>query len=219
MDYRFETQTIEGFVQQVAVQYVSKGYYFYVSGIVPEGKCPRSVCEKLLLKYDIGISKFVRARRKANGRASVQLVLFGRIFLLLATHGEHRFYDEERSRIRDCREAPIKFASYAIGYRGGHVQVRIDRETERDLKAFFLERALWSKDALMKMFSELPFEPYAPVRRQMLGMVNQVNRARQLAGLEKLPYSCLRLRRKPCRPFEVVAGLKAAVEDGLSQAA
>ena len=36
--YRFEATTIEGFVQQVAVQYVARGYWFYVSGIVPEAK-------------------------------------------------------------------------------------------------------------------------------------------------------------------------------------
>ena len=119
--YRYEAQTIEGFVQQVAVQYVTKGYWFYVSGIVPEGKNPQFVAEKLIAKYRIGVSKFVRARRKLRGAANLQLILFGRIFLLLATRGEHEFYEEERTRIRDCRETPIKFASYSIGFRGGHV--------------------------------------------------------------------------------------------------
>ncbi len=199
--YRYEAQTIEGFVQQVAVQYVARGYYFYVSGIVPEGKDPRAVAEKLIGKYGIAVSKFVRARRKLSGRANLQLILHGRIFLVLATHGEHQFFEEERTRIRDCREAPIKFASYAISFRGGHANVRIDRETERDLKAFFRERALWSADRLEKLFSSLPFEPYAPVRRQLLVMLNQVNRERTVANLEKIPTSCLRLRRKPRRAF------------------
>lgn len=43
--YRFEASTIEGFVQQVAVQYFGRGYWFYVSGIVPEGKDPQAVAE------------------------------------------------------------------------------------------------------------------------------------------------------------------------------
>lgn len=202
--YRYEAQTIEGCLQQVAVHYVARGYYFYVSGIVPEGKDPRAIAEKLIGKYGIAVSKFVRARRKLAGQANLQLILHGRIFLLLATHGEHPFFEEERTRIRDCREAPIKFASYAISFRGGHANVRIDRDTERDVKAFFLERALWSGERLSKLFSSLPFEPYAPVRRQLLVMLNQVNRERQTAGLEKLPSSCLRLRRKPLRPFAVL---------------
>lgn len=202
--YRYEAQSIEGFVQQLAVHYVARGYWFYVSGIVPEGKDPRAVAEKLIAKYGIAVSKFVRARRKLSGQANLQVILHGRIFVLLATHGEHPFFDEERTRVRDCREAPIKFASYAISYRGGHAQVRIDRETERDLKAYFHERALWSADKLRKLFSSLPFEPYAPVRRQLLVMLNQVNRLRREANLEKLPATCLRLRRKPCRPFGIV---------------
>jgi hypothetical protein len=199
--YRYEASSIEGFVQQVAVQYVARGYWFYVSGIVPEGKDPRAVAEKLIAKYCIGVSKFVRARRKLGGAANLQLILYGQIFLVLATHGEHPFFGEERTRIRDCREAPIKFASYAIGFRGGHVQVRIERETEKELKAFFKERALWSAETLAGHFSKLPFEPYAPIRRQFLVMFNQVNRLRKTAGLKPLETSCLRLRRKPCKPF------------------
>lgn len=200
--YRYEAQTIEGFVQQVAVHYVARGYYFYVSGIVPEGKDALAVAQKLIGKYGIAVSKFVRARRKLVGHANLQLILHGRIFLLLATHGEHPFFEEERTRIRDCREAPIKFASYAISYRGAHANVRIDRETERDLKAFFQEHALWSRERLEREFGRLPFAPYAPIRRQILVMFNQVNRRRKESGLEPLPVSCLRLRRKPCKPFE-----------------
>jgi hypothetical protein len=203
--YRYEASSIEGFVQQVAVQYVSRGYWFYVSGIVPEGKNSGAVAEKLIAKYNIGVSKFVRARRKLSGVANLQLILYGRIFLLLATHGEHAFFEEERTRIRDCREAPIKFASYSIGFRGGHVQVRIERETEKELKAFFKERALWSEETLARLFLQLPFEPYAPVRRQFLVMLNQVNRIRKTAGLDQIETSCLRLTRKPCRPFEPLA--------------
>ena len=116
-------------------------------------------------------------------------------------HGEHLFFEEEQTRIRDCREAPIKFASYSISFRGGHVQVRIEKEAEKDLKAFFKERALWSEETLARHFSQLPFEPYAPVRRQFLIMLNQVNRLRKTAGLERIETSCLRLSRKPCRPF------------------
>ena len=206
--YRYEAKTIEGFVQQVAVQYVSRGYWFYVSGIVPEGKDPLTVAEKLIAKYSIGVSKFVRARRKLTGAANLQLILFGRIFLVLATHGDHQFFEEEEKRIRDCREAPIKFASYSIGFRGGHFQVRIEREAEKDLKAFFKERALWSEGTLGRLFSQLPFEPYAPVRRQFLVMLNQVNRIRKTAGLERIETSCLRLSRKPCKPFEKSGALE-----------
>lgn len=211
LGYRYEAQTIEGFVQQVAVNYVSKGYWFYVSGIVPEGKDPRAVAEKLIGKYGIAVSKFVRARRKVRGGANLQLILHGRIFLLLATMGTSPFFEEERTRIRDCREAPIKFASYSIGFHGGHVQVRIERETEKDLKAFFKERALWSQERLEREFWKLPFEPFAPVRRQILIMFNQVNRLRRTAGVEPLAVSCLRFKRRSCKPFQSLASISSRI--------
>jgi hypothetical protein len=42
---------------------------------------------------------------------------------------------------------------------------------------------------------ELPFEPYAPVRRQMFNIIRVVNRARLKAGFEPVPIEYLRLRR------------------------
>ena len=52
------------------------------------------------------------------------------------------------------------------------------------------------------MFRVFPFEPYAPVRRQLLAIVRRVNECRAAAGLERLPYSVLRLKRRIYRPFE-----------------
>ena len=40
-DYRCEASTLEGFIQQLAVAYLSHGYYFYICGTVPEGKDPK----------------------------------------------------------------------------------------------------------------------------------------------------------------------------------
>lgn len=205
--YRFEASSIEGFVQQVAVSYVAHGYYFYVTGRIPEGKDPHNVDAKLLAKYGIEMSKFTRARRKHAGRANVQYLRFERFFILLATHGPHEFfqpaeYGGEGDAVRDCREEPIKFASYAISFRGGHASVRIERETYRDLLAYFSEAALRrSQDWLGHALFTLPFEPYAPVRRQLLTILRRVNARRKTAGLGCLESSCLRLRRHIVRPF------------------
>ena len=63
--YRCETPTVAGFLQQLAVCYVRHGYWFYVSGVVPDTKDPRAVDEKLIAKYDIAVGRTTRARRKA----------------------------------------------------------------------------------------------------------------------------------------------------------
>jgi hypothetical protein len=201
MGYRCEATTIEGFVQQLAVSYVANGYWFYVSGIVPERKDPRAVDRKLISKYGIDISKWSRARRKAAGLANLHYLRHGRFFVLIATHGKHAFFDEERSTFKDVRETPIKFASYSISFRGGHPHVRIERETYLALKTYLTGMALRARERLEREFRSLPFEAYAPVRRQLLSMLGAVNRKRREAGFEELPLTCLRLKRRQVKPF------------------
>ena len=93
MERRVEAATVEGFVQQLAVAYVARGYYFYVTGLVPEGKDPARVDAKLCARYGVGLSKWARARRRAAGQASHAYIRYRRFFVLLATHGESPFFD------------------------------------------------------------------------------------------------------------------------------
>jgi hypothetical protein len=59
------------------------------------------VDQKLIDHYGIEISKWTRARRKRSGTASVQYLRFRRFFVLLATHGKHRFFTDEAPNILD----------------------------------------------------------------------------------------------------------------------
>jgi len=202
MNYRCEALTLEGFVQQLAVGYVSRGYFFYVLGSIPERKDPRLTDRKLIGHYGIARSKWSRARLKRTGAASVQYLRFRRSFVLLATHGKHRFFDEERAVLRDVRETPIKFSGYSIGYRGDALDVRIADDVYSELRAWFLENAVHrSAEALADEFRGLRFEPYGGVRKQLLALLRAVNDKRRAARFAPLPMSCLRLRRRACRPF------------------
>ena len=159
MEYRCEATSVAGFVQQLAVSYIGRGYFFYVRGEIPEKKDPRLVDERIVAKYDIAIGKTARARRKAAGFANIQYLRFERSFLLLATHGKHPFFDKEGSLIRDAREHPIKFGGYAVSYRGGHPHVRIEQRQYLELKAFFADVAVHRKaERIAAMLSRLPFE-------------------------------------------------------------
>jgi hypothetical protein len=201
--YRFEATSPEGFVQQLAVSYLGNGYWFYVTGEIPEGKDPRRVDEKLVARYQIDLSKWARARRKQAGFANLQYIRFERFFVLLATHGIHTFFEEEAGSIRDARKTPIRFQGYSISYRGGHPHVRIEQQEYKRLKAYFLDVATHrSVERLERELGSLPFEPYAPVRRQLLAVLRAVNRERKKAGFEVVPKSCFRFMRRICRPFE-----------------
>ena len=195
--YRCEVETIGGFVQQLAASYLAHGYYFYVWGIVPDGKDPRRVDDKLVRKYGLDISKWARARRKRAGLANVAYLRHRRFFVLVATHGEHPFFEEERGQVEDFRRKPLKFASYSISHRGGHPHVRIEHGTVRDIEAYVLDLATRRSAAwLGEVLRGLPFEPYAPVRRQLFQILRHVNARRAAAQLSLLPATVLRLRRR-----------------------
>lgn len=219
MSYRCETTTVEGFVQLLACNYLPHGYWFYVTGCVPDGKDARQVDAKLISKYEIDLPRATRSRRKRLGRANMQYLRSGRFFVLLATHGKHNFFEEETASIRDIRHVPLRFAGYSISYRRGnrtaagkpdskwHSHVAIDRERFKDLEAWFLNMAIhWSAERVALEFYRLPFEPYAPVRRQMLRLLRRVNAARKHAGQEMVPYAVLPLRRRVVRPYGVTGG-------------
>lgn len=204
MGYRYEATSIPGFIQQLAVGYVGRGYFFYVLGRVPEGKDPRRVDQKLIEKYGIAISKSARARRKALGYANLQYLRYQDTFLLLATQGKHEFFLEEAGQVRDAREMPIKLFGYAVSYRAGHPHVRIEQRQYLELKSYFSELSVHRKrETLERGLRSLYFEPYAPVRSQLHVVLREMNRRRKAAGFDPLPSSCLRTRRRIVKPFGV----------------
>jgi hypothetical protein len=201
--YRCIATTPEGFVQQLAVSYLRHGYWFYVTGSIPKHKDAEVVDRKLVERYRVEISKWARTRRKRAGLSNVHYLRHGQFFVLLATHGDHEFFRGESSVFRDARRAPLRFAGYTISHRGGHSHVRIDRDEYLRLRAVLLDRATRAEiPELCRRFRTVPFEPYAPVRRQLLCIWRAVNRSRDAAGLERVPVECIRLRRRIVRPFE-----------------
>ncbi len=109
---------------------------------------------------------------------------------------------------------PLQYGGYAISYRRGgrtragdedhcwHAHVAIERRRYLEIKAWLLDLATHcSVDNLVLAFYRLPFEPYAPVRRQMLNLLRAVNRVRRKAGYQSVPIEVLPLRRRIVRPF------------------
>lgn len=211
MTYQCKAISENAFVQQLAVAYVNHGYLYYVKGLIPPGKDVRSVDSKLMQKYDINISKWARSRRKRLGQANVHYIRFHQFFVLIATKGYHPFYREEAINIRDIRKEPLRFAGYSISYHRGvdrqyHVSVRIHPVQYNMLKDYFLDICIHrSIEQIQHEFRCLHFEPYAPVRRQLLNILRAINRLRRKAGLGPVPVEILRLRRKIVKPFQITA--------------
>jgi hypothetical protein len=209
MAYRCVTWSAAGFVQQLAVAYVAKGYWFYVNGSVPDYQDPVAWDRKIVTHYGLDIPKGERARRKQAGLANVQYLRYGRLFVIVATPGQHALFTGATGQMRDIRLRPLYFMGYAIGYRqarqgrSGHVTVRIQRELCRELKARFEALALQLPvQALVRELRAIDYEPYAPVRAQIRAIQRAVNRRRKAAGLTLVPRNSLYLRYIPVRPFK-----------------
>jgi hypothetical protein len=203
MEYRCEATSVAGFVQQLAVSYIGRGYFFYVVGEIPERKDPLVIDQRLIEKYGLGIGKATRARRKAAGLANIQYLRFQRSFVLLATPGKHPFFDREGSLVRDAREVPIKFAGYAISYRDRHPHVRIEQSRYLEMKAYLSQMAVYRSRAWIEQeFGRMVHEPYAPIRSQLFSILRAVNRRRKTAGCEIVDSTCIRVRRHVISPFE-----------------
>ncbi len=105
-------------------------------------------------------------------------------------------------RVRHVDAGVPKLGGHSVSFRNGHASVRIDQETYNQLRANLTELSVRrSVEALVAEFQSLPFEPYAPVRRQLLNLLRTTNRIRVQAGFEPVPASYLQLRRRVVQPF------------------
>jgi hypothetical protein len=219
MKYRCEATSAEAVVQLIAASYLRHGYYWYVTGHIPERKSPATVDRKLIGKYGIDVTEWQRARRRQQGLANAQYLRFGHWFIFLLTEGHHALRAHaskggEGEKLQDFRRVPLRFNGYSISYRqsgvartgGGpmkwHAHVRIDGDTYASLKAHFNQLAVHrSTEQLALEFASIPFGRYAPVRRQLLNLLRSTNKRRESHAFELLPYSVLKLRRVPQKVY------------------
>lgn len=196
MDYRFEATSIAGFVQQ-AVTYYRHGYHFYAPGTLTERCDVHAVDRAIISRYGLDLSKYQRYRRYQKGEAKVQYLRHGLVFAIFATKGRHEVFSGEA--LDDVRTRPLRFAGYSIAVRNGRVSVRIEEKQFRVLLEVFKENA---GSISPGVFAALPFEAYEPIRRQFFRLLSAVNDERSARGLPLIPWSALRLRRRPVKVFE-----------------
>jgi hypothetical protein len=207
MTYRYIAASEQAFVQQLALAYVQHGFWYYVAGTIHQNRNVEQVDRKLIEKYNIDISKWARTRRKKQGKANVHYLRYRQFFVLIASKGSHDFFIREGLNIRDIRREPICFAGHSIGChrsRDGkcHASVRIYSKQYNLLRDYFVTVVPYrSTEELVQEFRHLPFEPYAPVRRQLMNILRDVNRARREQSKGPIPIEALRLRRRILRPF------------------
>lgn len=224
--YRYVATSRAGFIRQL-VNYARHGYVFYVKGHVREGLDPTRVDEKLLGLYDVRKTDAQRHWRKKQGDCNFQYLRFERTWVLMLTPGERptEFTKREKNNVRNLeRGEPLTVIGYSIsrvmgdfirnrdkpeGVEGAvrdtkqRVRVQISKASFRELKGEFLRHARTrSEDWYRMKFYHSGFEPYAPIRKQLLDLLRMVNAARSPHGLSKIQPDCIRYRIEPVKVYE-----------------
>lgn len=209
-----EVRSLTALVKQIAVHTIRWGYWWYVSGIIPEHKDPRDIDRRLMDKYAANLSESCRYRRKQQGLANTRYYRFGRRFFIFTSLGHSPIWELEKANLRCIRKpprnfekrtgytgkfpyAPLRIGGYSISYKPGgltskgevdpkwHSHVELHPEAYRKLKATFLELSTKrSADQLGMMFYEVGYEPYKPLLRQLYSIHKQVNQKRRRSGIK-----------------------------------
>jgi hypothetical protein len=194
VDYPYLVKSKHHLAQYLACNALPKGYLFYATSWIPEGKDPLLVDAKLMLLYSTHLEKTKVARRKKAGHANVKYLRLGRLCLLIATRGASPFF--EREAWKDARENPICFGGYSIscGKTCGTVSVRLHREAQKRLKMFILRwghkrrREWWEK-----WIWRFPFLPFAGVRDNVFALIRFLNANRKSFRQEPIEWKeCVR---------------------------
>ncbi len=206
-EYRYEVKSVDGFLSQVVRYVACGGHYFYIRVRVPEGKDPRAVAEKLLDRYDIRKKRWQRKRRHLKETASIHLLQFQELIVILLTKGEHKtFYADHQNQVRDIRRTALKVFGYSIRYTFSETEkrhkvfIRLDAETYRQVTAHMLTISVWNSyrdtAALEREFRRLPYQPYEPVFAQLCSVARRVNRMRRQRGFDAIDLACITYKRR-----------------------
>lgn len=197
MGQQFVAASVVGFVRHLALYHVNRGYEFYLTGCVPERKRthPEEVDRAIVDKFGIAMSKYARHRRRRAGEAAVAYYRHDHFWIMVATEGSHRFFDENKNDIKSFRRQPLVFGGYSIGIKDDKLQVALADDYFRELRGYLINQAVHRSAArLAREFYELPVEPFGPVQRQLRKILREVNAERKTAGMPRVPGRAI-----PCR--------------------
>ena len=159
------------------------GYWYYKTGWIPEPKDPARTDEKILRAYAVPRSRMALHREGKKGRAKLRYYRTGRFFVLLATDGDHPFFEADKPN--DVRVTPLRYHGFTISYEG-KIRLRWSTEVYRKLRRMFMDRVLDPAVVIEARFKRLrhPYHPDILLQRQRL--VRGVSQKRRRAGKPRL---------------------------------
>jgi hypothetical protein len=197
MDQQHVAASAVGLVRHLALYHVNRGYEFYLTGTVPERKRsePEEVDRSIVEKYRIAMSKYARHRQRRAGAAAVAYFRHEAFWVMVATAGQHRFFEDNAGRVKSFRRQPLVIGDYSISIKADKLHVQLADESYRELRGYLVNQAVHRTAArLAQEFYTLPVEPFGPVQRQLRKILREVNAERKAAGMAKVAGRAI-----PCR--------------------
>ncbi len=187
---------------------VGNGYYFYFMDELKTGKDPTKLDEKLIDKWDLNRPYWKREKRRRGKAPSIWYLRYGRVYLLIATHGKsqngepHPFFLEYENTYLDIRKTALNFHGYTIRYpvskETGRPKffVRLDKEAYLAARDEILRKSISARyrtrETLEASIRSLPYQWYRPVREQVKRIVREANKRRRYAGFAPIKMSSRR---------------------------
>lgn len=216
--YRYEAASVQGFIEQVQ-RYAAARHYFYVACQIPTSKAPRRVDEKLITRYSIARRPWQRKTRyllrQDPNRAGIHYLRHERFFVIIATHGDHRFREDHGDNVRDLRDVPLKFAGYSIrnlfksGGRARTTRVQLDKPLMRTVR----ENLVWMatrpefrsaerlEEELQREVARAALIPFRGVQDQLDRIAVEMNRQRRRARMSPVGTSWIPRKRMKAKVF------------------
>lgn len=202
-------RSLRGFVQQIAVGFLAKGYRYYVTGKIPAKKLgkPGEICAsdlKLIGQYGANQSPKVRSAEKTqHGRAGLVYIRWNTKWVMLATPGEHPFFLAEGEAVRDIHIDPLLIYGYVISKRNGYTLVDMKDSAFKNIKERFLALALLGRGQLERLLeAEMrKWAAYEPVKSRWSKLITELNKARKAQKLKPIARDIIPQKRWSVRVF------------------
>ena len=189
--YHAEAKTSAELIRRLTKYYLPHGYYFFTTSTVPEHKDVAQVDRNIIEKYGLAISRTARSRDKAKGVARVQYLRHERQIILVATSGDHGFFDDKS--VRDCRLTPLPVWYYWITATQKRYHVKVCPESYHAVREKLIRLAEGGKEeAAIEAFHALPWLNYPDIRKQKRRLIKELAQAVRNQAKAKLLLSLIR---------------------------
>lgn len=177
--------TLGTFLRRIAIDYVRHGYVWYRLRTIPEQKDPLAVTANVCRYYSITSHRTTRQRQRAQGYASVVVVTYRHTLALFATHGQHRFFEEDAPY--NIHTVPLYYFGYSIGIKQGKPCVMVAPKRWKAIRAQAHAIALHNPAKVTAYLNNSTPFAFPGILRQQYALWKQVNQRRKKAGLPLIP--------------------------------